>query len=56
MKTFRRVWVYARAYPLLAMATFGAAIAGALAGYVFPQVTGMVIDNVLSDEGLSKLL
>jgi hypothetical protein len=24
MKTFRRVWVYARAYPILALATFGA--------------------------------
>jgi ATP-binding cassette subfamily B protein len=47
MKTFRRVWVYARAYPFLAVATFGAAIAGTLAGFVFPQVTGMVIDNVL---------
>jgi ATP-binding cassette subfamily B protein len=47
MKTFRRVWVYARAYPFLAAATFGAAIAGTLAGFVFPQVTGMVIDNVL---------
>jgi ATP-binding cassette, subfamily B, bacterial len=47
MKTFRRVWVYARAYPWLASATFGAAIAGTLAGFVFPQATGMVIDNVL---------
>jgi ATP-binding cassette subfamily B protein len=47
MKTFRRVWVYARLYPRLAAATFGAAIAGTLAGFVFPQVTGMVIDNVL---------
>ena len=47
MKTFRRVWVYARVYPFLAAATFGAAIAGTLAGFVFPQVTGMVIDNVL---------
>jgi ABC-type multidrug transport system fused ATPase/permease subunit len=47
MKTLRRVWVYARAYPFLAAATFGSAIAGNLAGFVFPQVTGMVIDNVL---------
>jgi len=47
MKTFRRVWVYARVYPFLALATFGAAIAGTLAGFVFPQATGMVIDNVL---------
>ena len=30
MKTFRRVWVYARVYPFLAAATFGAAIAGTL--------------------------
>ncbi|MCE0521520.1 MAG: ABC transporter ATP-binding protein/permease [Methylacidiphilales bacterium] len=47
MKTFRRVWVYARAYPLLALATFGAAIVGTLTGFVFPKVTGLVIDNVL---------
>jgi ATP-binding cassette subfamily B protein len=47
MKTFRRVWVYARAYPLLVLATFGSAIAGTLAGFVFPKVTGLVIDNVL---------
>ena len=47
MKTFRRVWVYAKAYPLLMLATFGAAIAGTLAGFVFPKVTGLVIDNVL---------
>jgi ATP-binding cassette subfamily B protein len=42
MKTFRRVWVYARAYPFLAAATFGAAIAGTLAGFVFPQVTVLI--------------
>jgi ATP-binding cassette, subfamily B, bacterial len=47
MKTFRRVWVYARAYPWLAVATFGAAIVGTLAGFVFPKITGLVIDNVL---------
>jgi ATP-binding cassette subfamily B protein len=47
MKTFRRVWVYARAYPFLALGTFGAAIALTLAGFVFPKVTGLVIDNVL---------
>jgi ATP-binding cassette subfamily B protein len=56
MKTFRRVWVYARAYPLLAAATFGAAIASALAGYVFPQVTGQVIDNVLTPHRPDLLL
>lgn len=47
MKTFRRVWVYARAYPLLAVATFGTAIVGTMAGFVFPQATGLVIDRVL---------
>ena len=30
MKTFRRVWVYARAYPFLCYATFGCAILGTL--------------------------
>jgi ATP-binding cassette subfamily B protein len=48
MKTFRRVWVYARAYPWLAVATFGAAIAGTLAGFVFPKITGLIVDNVLT--------
>ncbi|HUB65903.1 MAG TPA: ABC transporter transmembrane domain-containing protein, partial [Candidatus Methylacidiphilales bacterium] len=47
MKTFRRVWVYARAYPFLALATFGSAILGNLAAFVFPQATGMIIDKVL---------
>jgi len=47
MKTFRRVWVYARVYPGLCLGTFGAAIAATLAGLVFPRVTGLVIDNVL---------
>jgi len=47
MKTFRRVWVYARAYPGLCFGTFGAAIAATLAGFVFPKITGLVIDNVL---------
>jgi ATP-binding cassette subfamily B protein len=47
MKTFRRVWVYARHYPGLCLATFGTAILGTLAGFVFPKVSGLVIDNVL---------
>ena len=56
MKTFRRVWVYARAYPLLCAATFGAAIAVTLAGLVFPRVTGLVIDNVLIPHRADLLL
>jgi ATP-binding cassette subfamily B protein len=47
VKTFRRVWKYARAYPLLCFATFGSAIVGTLAKFVFPQTVGLVIDNVL---------
>jgi ATP-binding cassette subfamily B protein len=47
MKTFRRVWKYARVYPLLCFGTFGAAVASTLAGLVFPKVTQMVIDHVL---------
>jgi ABC-type multidrug transport system fused ATPase/permease subunit len=46
MKTFRRVWKYARAYPLLCIGTFGTAILGTLAGLVFPRVTQLIIDNV----------
>ncbi len=48
MKTFRRVWIYARVYPGLCLATFSAAIAGTLASLVFPKVTGLVIDKVLT--------
>jgi ATP-binding cassette, subfamily B, bacterial len=47
MKTFRRVWVYARAYPFLCLATFVAAALSTLASLVFPKVTGLVVDNVL---------
>ncbi len=56
MKTFRRVWVYARVYPLLCAATFGAAIAGTLSGLVFPKITGLVIDNVLIPKRADLLL
>jgi ATP-binding cassette subfamily B protein len=56
MKTFRRVWVYARAYPGLVIGTFGTAILSTLAGFVFPQVTGMVIDNVLVPHRADLLL
>ena len=56
MKTFRRVWVYARAYPFLAAATFGAAIAGTLAGLVFPKATGWVIDYALGQHRPDQLL
>jgi ABC-type multidrug transport system fused ATPase/permease subunit len=56
MKTFRRVWVYARAYPLLALLTSGAALAGSLAGLIFPQATGMIIDNVLIPHRADLLL
>ena len=56
MKTFRRVWVYARAYPLLCFGTFGTAIAGTLSGFVFPKVTGLVIDNVLIPHRADLLL
>jgi ATP-binding cassette subfamily B protein len=56
MKTFRRVWKYARAYPGLVVGTFGTAILSTLAGFVFPQVTGMVIDDVLVPHRLDLLL
>jgi ABC-type multidrug transport system fused ATPase/permease subunit len=56
MKTFRRVWVYARVYPFLCMATFGCAIAGTLASLVFPTVTGLVIDRVLNAKRVDLLL
>jgi ABC-type multidrug transport system fused ATPase/permease subunit len=56
MKTFRRVWIYARVYPGLCLGTFGAAILGTLSGFVFPKVTGLVIDNVLIPHRINLLL
>jgi ABC-type multidrug transport system fused ATPase/permease subunit len=56
MKTFRRVWVYARAYPFLCAATFLSAILGTLTGLVFPKVTGLVIDHVLIPKRADLLL
>jgi ABC-type multidrug transport system fused ATPase/permease subunit len=56
MKTFRRVWVYARAYPFLCLATFICAALGALTGLVFPKVTGLVINNVLTPHKSELLL
>jgi ABC-type multidrug transport system fused ATPase/permease subunit len=56
MKTFRRVWKYARVYPGLCFGTFAAAIAGTLAGLVFPKITGKVIDRVLIPHRTDLLL
>ena len=56
MKTFRRVWVYARAYPFLCIATFVCAALGALTGLVFPKVVGLVIDNVVAPHRPELLL
>jgi ATP-binding cassette subfamily B protein len=56
MKTFRRVWVYARVYPFLCAATFTAAIAQTLSGLVFPKITGSVIDKVLIPHRADLLL
>jgi ATP-binding cassette, subfamily B, bacterial len=56
MKTFRRVWKYARVYPLLCGATFVSAIAGTLAGLVPPKITGLIIDNVLIHKRSADLL
>ncbi len=56
MKTFRRVWIYARAYPLLCLGTFGAAIASTLAAFVFPKVTGLIANNVITPHKPELLL
>jgi ABC-type multidrug transport system fused ATPase/permease subunit len=56
MKTFRRVWVYARVYPGLCAGTFLCAILGTLASLVFPKMTGLVIDNVLTPHRSDLLL
>jgi len=56
MKTFRRVWVYARAYPFLCFATFVCAALGSLTSLVFPKVTGLVINNVLTPHQPELLL
>jgi len=56
MKAFRRVWVYARAYPLLCAGTLGAAVVSTLSGFVFPQTAGLVIDKVLKPHHAELLL
>ena len=56
MKTFRRVWKYARAYPGMVVATFGTAILSTLAGLVFPKATGLLIDRVLQHHRADLLL
>jgi ABC-type multidrug transport system fused ATPase/permease subunit len=56
MKTFRRVWVYARVYPGLCLGTFLCAILATLASLVFPSMTGLVIDNVLTPHRPDLLL
>ena len=56
MKTFRRVWVYARAYPFLCLATFACAALGALSGLVFPRVSGLILDNVVTPHQPQRLL
>ena len=56
MKTFRRVWKYARAYPGLCFGTFGAAIAGTLAKLVYPKIAQMVVDDVLNPHRPDLLL
>jgi ATP-binding cassette subfamily B protein len=56
MKTFRRAWIYARAYPGLVAGTFGTAILGTLAGLVFPKATGLLVDRVLEHHQATLLL
>jgi hypothetical protein len=45
MKTFRRVWVYARAYPLFGVATLRRGHRQHAGRVCFPKATGLVIDQ-----------
>ncbi|HEY8965790.1 MAG TPA: ABC transporter transmembrane domain-containing protein, partial [Candidatus Methylacidiphilales bacterium] len=47
MGSVLRVFIYLRRYPGLACATFGFAILTTLAGFVFPKVTGYIVDGVI---------
>ncbi|SDT86669.1 ATP-binding cassette, subfamily B/ATP-binding cassette, subfamily B, MsbA [Verrucomicrobium sp. GAS474] len=47
MGSVLRVFIYLRRYPGLAAATLGCALLTTLAGFVFPKVTGYIIDNVI---------
>ena len=56
MKTFRRVWKYARVYPWLCIGTLVTAVLSTLAGFVFPNTAGLVIDKVLNAHRADLLL
>ena len=48
MKTVRRVFIYLKRYPLLAIATLTCAIAGTLMVIVPPAATKYILDNVIN--------
>ena len=56
MDSVFRVFVYLRRYPALAAATLGCAILTTLSGFVFPKVTGYIIDNVIETGRADRLL
>jgi ABC-type multidrug transport system fused ATPase/permease subunit len=56
MRTLIRVWTYARRYKLYAAATLACAMITTLAGFVFPQAAGWVVDDVLVPSRADLLL
>src|SRR6266436_3333256 len=56
MKTVWRVFGYLKRYPALALGTLGCAIAGTLMVIVFPGVTKWIIDDVVRQQHLEKLM
>ena len=55
MSTIWRVFKYLRRYPILALSTLACAIVGTLMVVVFPAVTKLVIDQVLTQHRPDRL-
>src|SRR4029079_10915310 len=56
MKTVRRVFIYLKPYPLLAIATLACAITGTLMVIVPPAATKYILDNVITRHQPERLL
>src|SRR6476620_3029923 len=56
MKTVWRVFGYLKRYPFLALATLACAIIGTLMVIVFPAVTKRIIDDVIGEHHLERLM
>jgi ABC-type multidrug transport system fused ATPase/permease subunit len=55
MRTMGRIFGYVRNYPGFALATLGCAVASTLLGFVYPKLTGWIINDVIA-QGFSDQL